>query len=95
MFIKLFTFTMSDNIPILTTNGYINATRMCYLKGLDYKDWEKENEQLIVTLEKTLGAAPCITLTNMGSVISGTYCHPLLIPQIALWMSPSFHAMFE
>src|SRR5436190_13316626 len=29
-------------------------------------------------------------LTETDRIISGTYCHPLLIPHIACWVSPIF-----
>src|SRR5438477_11343572 len=29
-------------------------------------------------------------LTKTDRIISGTYCHPLLIPHIACWVSPIF-----
>ena len=43
----------------------------------------------------TLPSPPCKFIqtcneTEMDRVKSGTYCHPLLIPHIACWVSPEF-----
>ena len=43
----------------------------------------------------TLPSPPCKIVHNLNQtdserVISGTYCHPLLIPHIACWVSPEF-----
>jgi hypothetical protein len=39
---------------------------------------------------KTIAPANC---SEVDRLISGTYCHPLLIPHIACWISPTFAIM--
>ena len=44
----------------------------------------------------TVSVCKCITTENITAedkLISGTYCHPLLVPHIACWVSADFAVM--
>ncbi len=77
--------------------GYINATKLCRLSGKDYGDWSrlKGSQELIRTLESIVGSTATKRVytfneTEEDKLISGTYCHPDLIPTIACWASTDF-----
>ena len=80
------------NVIMDTTNGYINATKLCSDGGKLMKNWmeNKSNKDLIQSFEVMIKSS--ITLFNMkGSYeLRGTYVHQYLIPHIAGWISPLF-----
>jgi len=86
------------NVIMDMTNGYINATKLCVDGGKHMKAWLRNdnNKELIKSFEEIMKSSAQICaellINNMaGSYdLRGTYVHPLLIPHIASWVSPSF-----
>lgn len=86
------------NVIMDMTNGYINATKLCADGGKHMKAWLRNdsNKELIKSFEEIMKSSAQICaellINNMaGSYeLRGTYVHPLLIPHIASWVSPSF-----
>ena len=84
--------------------GYINASEMCSSNGKEYSDWAHENQDLINALRSMMDnehdTSPTSIFVEPGDtpnkkLISGTYCHPDLIPHIACWASGSFALVFN
>ena len=90
-------------VIMMTSNRYINATKLCKQYGKRYEHWSRNdcNKQLIeeVDNEISLTHIRADELTNKSFIIKtggknellrGTYVHELLIPHIASWISPQF-----
>ena len=90
-------------VIMMTSNRYINATKLCKQYGKEFKHWKENigNKQLIEEVEKEISSVgyPSDELTNKSFIIKtggrnellrGTYVHELLIPHIASWISPQF-----
>ncbi|HSA76206.1 MAG TPA: KilA-N domain-containing protein [Nitrosarchaeum sp.] len=82
---------------IMNKDGYVNATKLCSSEEKRFKKWleNKSSKELINEVEKNLMARKrAINIIKIGgkigTQISGTYVHPLLIPHIASWISPKF-----
>jgi len=87
-------FTVTMN----TTNGYINATKMCADGGKRFDHWleNKGNKEMVKCFGEFIKSSPGIpgelSIMNMSGSYEtrGTYVHPDLIPHIASWVSPAF-----
>jgi hypothetical protein len=91
-------------VIMMTSNRYINATKLCKQYGKRYDNWTKNdcNKELIKEVEKVISSPLIlgseITDNNKSFIIKndeknelrGTYVHELLIPHIASWISPQF-----
>jgi len=82
-------FTVTMN----TTNGYINATKLCADGGKEMKHWleNKGNKEMVKYFEENRSESrPVLIKDNSYGITRGTYVHPDLIPHIASWVSPAF-----
>jgi hypothetical protein len=87
-------FTVTMN----TTNGYINATKLCADGGKEMKHWleNKGNKEMVKCfgelIIRSVGIpTDLLIIVNTGiNETRGTYVHPDLIPHIASWVSPAF-----
>ena len=93
-------------VIMMKDTGYINVTKMCADGGKSFRHWKenKTSQALMNTLEAiqiTDAGIPASVVspyknvntgnkTEIDCIISGTYCHPDLIPHIACWISPDF-----
>jgi hypothetical protein len=87
-------------VIMMTSNRYINATKLCKQYGKEFKHWKENigNKQLIEEVNKEITPDGYPTSTNKSFIIKndeknelrGTYVHELLIPHIASWISPQF-----
>jgi hypothetical protein len=88
-----------------TKTSYINITKMCKeYSNKEYKNWlqndksielikyvdehELKHSKLKATFSKKAGGT-----NETLALISGTYAHPLIVPQVAQWISPKFAIM--
>jgi hypothetical protein len=76
-------------------NGYINATKLCKKANKEFKNWYKAGyaKKIINNLKLKLNTSNPVIMQNkiLGvNEIRGTYVHPLLISNIANWISPDF-----
>jgi hypothetical protein len=81
------------NVIMDMTNGYINATKLCADGDKLMKNWLRNdnNKELIAEFEKNqLNNEPVLFTSDSYGITRGSYVHPLLIPHIASWVSPSF-----
>ncbi|AKI79717.1 kila N-terminal domain N1R/P28 DNA binding protein [Acanthamoeba polyphaga mimivirus] len=84
------------NVIIMKDNGFINATKLCKNAGSDFYHWKetKKAKELINELEKytKLDEKELLILITGGKKyeIRGTYVHPILITNIANWISSIF-----
>lgn len=88
---------MKDNKKKGYCKGYINATKLCKLKGKMMKNWfgTDTSKNLIKSFEKALSEETDNELVlkniNHGNLeLRGSYVHPSLIPHIASWASTDF-----
>lgn len=82
-------FTVTMN----TTNGYINATKLCTDGGMRFDNWlqNKVNKGMVEYFEENLLEFQEVLIKdNSYGITRGTYVHPDLIPHIASWVSPAF-----
>ena len=90
------------DVIIDTNNSYVNCTKMCQdiakeTKSVKkFKYWKRISsaEEIIKCISISEGISQSeLTFVFHGGKnieIGGTYCHPLLVPPIAAWVSPSF-----
>lgn len=73
------------NIIIMSSNGYINATELCLSHNKRFNTWRytKKNKRLIKYVSNSL-----IKISN-SNTFNGIYVHPLLLPHIVFWLSPT------
>jgi hypothetical protein len=72
------------NVIMDTTNGYINATKLCADGNKQFKNWlqnKSNKESQLMTYSLTGG---------QNNLIRGTYVHHKLIPHVAAWVSVEF-----
>ena len=85
------------NVIMISKNGYINATKLCQLdEKKRFTDWKanKRSKMLISELSKLFNISENELIININggsnTKISGTYVHPEIILDIALWISLKF-----
>jgi len=89
-------------VVIMNKNGFINCTKMCQHISDEtghqrlLKNWTPitNAKELIKAVSSTAGqqATDLMPIIKGGKIqeITGTYCHPDLVPHIASWASPQF-----
>lgn len=84
-------------VILMKKNGYINATKLCQaVSGRRFSNWLRctQTNELIKAASKStkISTSKLMVMIYGGknTTISGTYVHPILITQIALWISPEF-----
>jgi hypothetical protein len=85
-------------VIIMTKNGYINATKLCAENGKEFKQWLRNDgskgimNEVDTYLAGVNSLQPSIEIIkDSGSnELRGTYVHPLLVPIIAIWISPAY-----
>ena len=95
------------NIRVIedTTNGYINATKMCAMYGKtkggkvkQFYQWKLYNTQFIQFVSSSLRIpgdelVPCAVTGGQIEIIRGTYVHRDLAVKLASWCSDEFAYM--
>jgi hypothetical protein len=77
----------------MTSNGYINITKICEEYEKDFNIWcnDEHNIELINCVEEEINNKPIIEIKdNKNKKINGIYINELLIPHIVCWISPKF-----
>lgn len=84
-------------VILMKKNGYINATKLCQAASCRrFSNWIRcaQTAELIKAASKStkISTSKLMVMIQGGknTTISGTYVHPILITQIALWISPEF-----
>jgi hypothetical protein len=89
-------------VIMMTSNRYINATKLCKEYGKELKNWIRNDnsKELIEEVNKKISVAHIRSIENNkpfiiikggnNQEVCGTYVHELLIPHIASWISPVF-----
>ena len=90
-------------VIIHTKSGYINVTKLCSIEEKRFDNWlqnESNKEYIDYINENELkhSKLKATFLKNGGKgelyeKIRGTYAHPLIVPQVAQWISPKFAIM--
>ncbi|AZL89611.1 KilA-N domain-containing protein [Megavirus baoshan] len=83
------------NVIIMKKNGYVNATNLCKNIKKEFYHWKenKNSKELINELKKFFNEENEYMITITGgknTKIRGTYVHPILLTNIANWISPLF-----
>ena len=92
------------NIRVIedTTNGYINATKMCAMYGKtkggqakQFRQWKAYNQHFIDFVSTCVGIPtdeliPCAVTGGQVEIIRGTYVHRDLAVKLASWCSDEF-----
>lgn len=81
------------HVIIMTSNKYVNATKLCVMGGKRYGNWSASisAKTLIKKLEKKIGEKATIEeLHSRDNELRGTYVHPDLVPIVASWVSDDF-----
>ena len=60
------------------------------LQATDVSEMLNDNELKKEVVYPTIKIVHNFNQTDWSVLISGTYCHPFLIPHIACWVSPDF-----
>lgn len=82
-------------VIIMKKNGYVNATKLCKEFGKKFANWYiiMTTKELIKVLEEDSNKKVMIQITTGSRYethLRGTYVHPLLVTNIANWISPIF-----
>ena len=88
-------------VIVMKKNGYINATKICNdavtKNGTkkDFKEWKRIStaKEIMKEISSITGIAQeklLISTTTGSNELRGTYAHPMLITNIAHWVSPQF-----
>ena len=79
---------------LLEENNYVNITKICYIYGKRFDNWMRNNnsKKFIKYIEKYIGKKAIIKNIIGNNDTRGTYVHPLVITNIAFWISPKFQA---
>jgi hypothetical protein len=90
-------------VIIHTKSGYINVTKLCSDDNKLYKNWLRndKSDDIIKEVNSKLGPNNKYTATflvkggkgEVYDIIRGTYAHPLIVPQVAQWISVKFALM--
>ena len=92
------------NIRVIedTTNGYINATKLCAMYGKTrtdrakkFSNWKHDNQSFIDFVSSCVHQTaeeivPQAVIGGKVKLIRGTYVHPDLFVKIASWCSDEF-----
>ncbi|ANB50970.1 putative KilA-N domain-containing protein [Powai lake megavirus] len=83
-------------VVMMRENGYVNATNLCKKCGKDYKNWKRNDnsKELVGMLIKDINLPKHKLIISIkggfNTKIRGTYVHPIILTNIATWISPSF-----
>ncbi|AVL94490.1 KilA N-domain protein [Moumouvirus australiensis] len=83
-------------VVMMRENGFVNATNLCKKCGKDYKNWKRNDnskELIKEIVKRTNLSLNKILIPIKGGFnikVRGTYVHPLLLTNIANWISPLF-----
>lgn len=82
-------------IIVMKENGYVNATKLCQEFGKKLNDWyvNKYSKELIKEVENYIGNKSTIKVIGgdiNNAYFRGTYVHPLMITDVARWISANF-----
>ena len=86
-------------VIIHTKSGYINVTQLCKLEDKRYDNWlqNDKSKELIDYVNNKLKLQSTFPVKGgKGEIyekIRGTYAHPLIVPQVAQWISIPFAIM--
>jgi hypothetical protein len=91
-------------VIIHTKSGYINVTKLCKNDNKLYKNWlqNDKSKELILYVDNLLNNKSkyqsIFLVKGCGknetlALVSGTYAHPLIVPQVAQWISIPFAIM--
>lgn len=76
---------------IMLDNGYVNANHLCKKEKKEFRFWlRNDHAQELVDHVTKMELTPIIEITKAPNEVKGQYVHPLLVPHIASWVSPSF-----
>ena len=94
-------WTKHLNINVIedTTNGFINASKMCSMYGKTktgqpkkFTDWKYTNKAFMAHFACTIGTSELMyAIVNGIDTIKGTYIHSELFPHIAEWCGIDIH----
>lgn len=95
-FIKTFETISGIKLVFRSTDGYINAGKMCNDHGKLFLNWfdAKRTKVFLTNLQKYVTKSGCddevemIDLATLSDKTTGTYVHPLVAMHIAMWISP-------
>ena len=82
-----------------TKSGYINVSYLCKIHNKLYKNWfqnDKSKEYIDYVDNNLKRKSTFLIKGGKGEIcilISGTYAHPLIVPQVAQWISIPFAIM--
>lgn len=92
----LYALTLSNDRPVVelrTTDGFVNATRMCQAAGKMWADFNRKvsTSSYLETLTAKMGK-PISELVKCqhGGAYAGTWIHPQYAIKLAAWCSPEF-----
>ena len=92
-------------VIIHTKSSYINITQLCKSADKRFDNWLQNNksvELINYVNENELSKHSTLKATftkkaggtnEILALVSGTYAHPLIVPQVAQWISPKFAIM--
>ena len=92
----LHALTAADGRPVVelrTSDGYVNATRMCHAAGKMWANFQmlKEAADLFAVLEVKLALTSLdLAKVQHGGASPGTWVHPQVAVRLAIWCSPEF-----
>ena len=81
-------------LQIFKKNGYINVTELCKAGGKKFNHWNciDKTKELKYCLSQSLGIKnEELTVYMKNKYINGTFAHPDLVLNIAIWISPHFY----
>ena len=95
---------LSDfKVIMMMSNGYINATDFCKKVGKEFKNWKANaySKELILEVASSVGLSTLpekLMIRNMTSsmdkmYLRGTYVHPKLMINIAMWSSAKYGSL--
>jgi hypothetical protein len=92
---------LEHDVIIMKKNGYVNITKLCQQYGKLFKHWleNKTSKELVsfVSAKEKIPSKVLMILVKGGQLpeTRGTYMYPILIPYVAFWISPKFHAIIS
>lgn len=88
-------------VPLMKSNGYFNASRICDVDQKQMKNWIKNNASKKVLKDIAIATkipVPMLTIQICGGnfiPIRGTYVHPLVAENVAYWCGFETYTMTQ
>jgi hypothetical protein len=84
--------TLEGITELRTSDGYVNATKMCNSAGKLWADFARLDgtKAFLVELSKALGYSIGDLIENKNGSQDGTWVHPRIAIKLATWCSPKF-----